>query len=72
MSHLRQLLARYWASLRGRGDADDDADSSGPTEAAVLRQRLADDRRWAEERKHFWAEFHEGQRQAEDNSRPPR
>jgi len=66
MNLLRQVLARCWEYLRrSKHDQDDDPESTIPTEAALLD----DTRRWAEERKHFWAEFHEGQRQAEERSR---
>lgn len=69
MKQLRDALAYCLALLRRRGDADADEESELHTEDALRRAGVA---RWAEQRKHFWAEFHEGQRQAEERSRPPR
>lgn len=69
----RRTLAHYWASLwrRTSDTHGTHSDSTTPAEAARLEQRFDDTRRWAEERKHFWAEYHEGQRQAEERSRLP-
>lgn len=70
MNRLRDALAYCLALLRRPGDdAGHDEESELDTEDAVRR---GGDVRWAKQRKHFWAEFHEGQRQAEERSRPPR
>jgi hypothetical protein len=67
MNHLRNALAYCLALLRGRGDRDEGAglrSEDAPARAAELRS--------AAQRAHFWAEFHEGQRHAEERARPPR
>lgn len=70
MNRLRDALAYCLGLLRGRGDdSGHDEDSELHTEDALRR---SGDERWARQRKHFWAEFHEGQREAEERSRPPR
>lgn len=70
MKRFRDALAYCLALVRRRGaDADGAEDVELHTEDALRR---ADAERWAEQRKRFWAEFHEGQRQAEERSRPPR
>lgn len=69
MNRLRDALAYCLGLLRGRGDDGHDEDPELNTEDALRR---AGDARWARQREHFWAEFHEGQRQAEERSRPPR
>lgn len=68
MNRLRDALAYCLGLLRGSGD---DADEGSGLHGEGAR-RLAADARRAQERKHFWAEFREGQRQAEERSRAPR
>jgi hypothetical protein len=67
MNRLRDALAYCLGLLRGSGDDDEGSGLDG--EGA---RRLAGDARRAQERRHFWAEFREGQRQAAERSRAPR
>ena len=64
---LVRRLARSWASLRQRHRSGDDGDPEA-VETALRQGHHPDARRWAEQREHFWSEFREGQRLAEDRS----
>jgi hypothetical protein len=70
MKQLRDALAYCLALLRGRGDDAGHDEGAGPHDEDAPSG--TGDVRSAEQRKHFWAEFHEGQRQAEERARPPR
>ena len=60
-TRLLEALARLWISFWGRRAS-----------VAVKTEPDRKDRGWTEARRRFWAEFREGQREAEAHSSRPR